>query len=126
MTSLLKTAASAASTLKQNKYVVWAPDYTDSGALGRRLAVREKHLSDTHESWKKGEMELGGGFLSTDENEGSSPPPLAGSVLIVYYPSIEDVKKRIERDPYWINNVWDKEKMVVRPILLFDGPSFKG
>lgn len=49
--------------------------------------------------------ELGGGFLSTDENEGSSPPPLAGSVLIVYYPSIEDVKKRIERDPYWINNV---------------------
>lgn len=21
---------------------------------------------------------------------------------------------------------WDKEKMVIRPILLFDGPSFKG
>jgi len=114
-------------------------------------------------------LELGGGYLSTEENSGSSPPPLAGSVLIVNFPSIEDVRKRIERDPYWTGNVvspslfsyvfvfvlgpvakegrkegkadverlkvvwfvglggqWDKEKMVIRPILLFDGPSFKG
>jgi len=48
MTSVLKTA------VKLNKYVVYAPDYAD--ALPRRLAVREKHLQDTHESWKKGEM----------------------------------------------------------------------
>ena len=30
------------------KFVIWAPDYTDVGALERRLAVRPRHLENAH------------------------------------------------------------------------------
>ena len=38
------------------KFVVWAPDYTDDGALQRRLAVRPSHLKNIQTLIRQGSL----------------------------------------------------------------------
>jgi hypothetical protein len=35
-------------------YMVWAPDYTDEGALARRMAIRPKHFVGVNKVIKQG------------------------------------------------------------------------
>ena len=39
-----------------HRFMVYAPDYTDDGAQGRRPAVREKHLADAQKSKDEGKL----------------------------------------------------------------------
>ena len=41
------TSSESSTEERTHVFVVWAPDYTDKGALARRLAVRELHLHQT-------------------------------------------------------------------------------
>lgn len=81
------------------QFLVTAYDGKDEGALGRRLAVREDHLKATAQMKAEGKTLFAGALV--DENE-----KMIGSVLIVNYPSREDVDKWLEVEPYMTNNVW--------------------
>lgn len=81
------------------QFVVTAYDGCDEGALERRLAAREEHLKATARMKAEGKTILAGALL--DENG-----KMIGSVVIVDFPSREELDKWLEVEPYMINNVW--------------------
>ncbi|KAJ8596360.1 hypothetical protein M405DRAFT_805494 [Rhizopogon salebrosus TDB-379] len=100
-------------------YMVWAPDYTDEGALGRRMAIRPKHFVGVNKVIKQGVLKAAGGLL-TPESEDADPQDrkFVGSALIYEAKSLEEARRLVEADVYWNENVWDKEKLVILPILM--------
>lgn len=46
---------------------------------------------------------------------------MAGSVMIYRYPTIEACWARIKGDAYWVEGVWDRERVVVREIIGAEG-----
>ncbi|CAK9783419.1 unnamed protein product [Cutaneotrichosporon oleaginosum] len=44
-------------------------------------------------------------------------PGMAGSVMILRFPTIGEAWARIKADKYWTGGVWDKDKVVVREII---------
>ncbi|KAF9244984.1 hypothetical protein BU15DRAFT_41479 [Melanogaster broomeanus] len=104
---------------RSHPYVVWAPDYTDEGALARRMAVRPKHFVTANKLIKQGILKVAGGLM-TPESQHAAPEDrkLVGSVLIYEAENIEAARKLVEQDLYWTENVWDKEKLVILPMIM--------
>lgn len=93
-----------ASSLQQ--FVVIAYDGTDGDALNRRLAVREAHLENTRKLKAKGNFVEGGAMLNDQGN-------MIGSVVIVGFPSRNELDLWLKNDPYVTGNVW--QKIEVKP-----------
>ncbi|KAG9316411.1 hypothetical protein JVU11DRAFT_2445 [Chiua virens] len=102
---------------RSHTYLVWAPDYTDEGALARRMAVRPKHFIRANKQIKQGILKVAGGLI-TPETQGHRGQKFVGSVLLYEANSIEDVRSLIKEDIYWTENVWDKEKLMIHPMLM--------
>ncbi|GJJ06889.1 hypothetical protein Clacol_001085 [Clathrus columnatus] len=102
-----------------HSFVLYAPDYTDEGALQRRLAVRGQHFATSHELRGKGVYGVAGGLLS-DDGVGAVDPAqkLIGSMIIINAGSLEEARKIAENDVYWTANVWDKERTTLVPFLM--------
>ena len=84
------------------QYIVLAYDAKDHQALERRLENRTKHLDEARKRMKSGELLFVSAIL--DDNE-----KMIGSLLVVEYESRERLYDEwISRDPYYINNVWEK------------------
>lgn len=67
---------------------------------------------------------FGRAFLSDDvaTKEAGKPSEdqlkgMAGSVMVLRFPTLDDAWARIKADKYWTGGVWDKEKVVVREII---------
>ncbi|KAI0029247.1 hypothetical protein K488DRAFT_56816 [Vararia minispora EC-137] len=102
---------------QKQTFVAWCPDYTDPDALSRRLAVRTAHLEGIKQTVADGSLKFGG-YTTAPESVGKPPGEhkINGSTMIFEAESVEEVRRRIEEDPYWAGNVWDKEKVDIRPI----------
>ncbi|KAI0628383.1 hypothetical protein C8Q77DRAFT_1162127 [Trametes polyzona] len=100
-------------------FAIYAPDQNDPGALQRRLALRQAH-KDGHE--RTGCMKFGGPLLTPNEALDVSDAPaekwMVGSFMVYEASSYAEAKKLVEEDPFWTGDVWDKEKTVIRPLLL--------
>ncbi|KAF9222597.1 hypothetical protein BS17DRAFT_783105 [Gyrodon lividus] len=107
------------SVRRSHPYMVWAPDYVDEEALARRMAVRPKHFVTANKLIKQGILKLAGGLV-TPESQDATPEDrkFVGSVLIYEAESIEAARKLVEQDLYWTENVWDKEKLVILPMIM--------
>ncbi|KAI6129435.1 hypothetical protein EDD16DRAFT_1545565 [Pisolithus croceorrhizus] len=107
------------STQNQQTYIVWAPDYTDEGALARRMAVRQKHFVTANKLIKQGILKVAGGLL-TPETQDAAPGnrKFVGSALLYEAENLEAVRKLVEQDVYWTETVWDKDKIVILPIIM--------
>ncbi|KAG8213748.1 hypothetical protein J3R82DRAFT_10454 [Butyriboletus roseoflavus] len=103
-------------------YLVWAPDHTDDEALARRMAVRPKHFISANKYIKQGILKVAGGLI-TPESQDAAPADkkFVGSVLLYEADSIEDVRKLVEQDIYWTENV---VSLVYKPIQL--DPKYPG
>jgi len=95
------------------QFLVTAYDGTDDKAIERRLAARDEHLKFTEEMKDKGNHLYAAAIM--DENE-----KMIGSVLIVDFPSREDVNKWLEAEPYVKGNVW--QNIDIKPCKV--GPMF--
>jgi len=89
-----------------NQYLVTAYDYTDAGALERRLAARAAHLEGAHQLRATGNLLIGGAILN-DEGQ------MIGSMMVVQFESIATLNAWKEQDPYVTQGVW--EKIEVQP-----------
>ncbi|KAI6169546.1 hypothetical protein EDD17DRAFT_1464103 [Pisolithus thermaeus] len=107
------------STQSQQTYIVWAPDYTDEGALARRMAVRQKHFVTANKLIKQGILKVAGGLL-TPETQDAAPGnrKFVGSALLYEAENLEAVRKLVEQDVYWTETVWNKDKIVILPIIM--------
>lgn len=81
------------------QFLITAYDGTDDKAIERRLAARDEHLKFTEAMKDKGNHLYAAAIM--DENE-----KMIGSVLIVDFPSREDVNNWLEAEPYVKGNVW--------------------
>lgn len=84
-------------------------DGTDNEALARRLNVREEHLAKIKKLKQKGECLAGGAIL--DE-----AGKMIGSVIIYEFPDRQSLDERLNDEPYFNDNVW--EKVEIHPFRL--------
>jgi uncharacterized protein YciI len=83
-----------------NQYIVTGYDYTDEGALERRMAVRPHHLDGAKELKASGNYVVGGALLN-DEGK------MIGSVLIVQFETEEELQAWQQREPYITQKIWE-------------------
>ena len=82
------------------QFIITALDGKDGGALDRRMAARPAHLEYAAKVIEAGKMLIGGAILDDDGK-------MIGSMLVVDYPSKEDVEKEyLANDPYVKGDVW--------------------
>ncbi|MDF2530436.1 MAG: YCII-related [Clostridia bacterium] len=83
------------------QFLVTGYDGTDDKAMERRLSVRESHMKLVDSMRKEGRHLYAAALL--DENE-----RMIGSVLIVDFPTREDLDKWLKIEPYVVGEVWKK------------------
>jgi len=93
-------------------FVVWAPYHTDPEALARRSVVRPEHLEGVKRLIANGSWKAGG--PASDPVSGEP----TGSMFVVEEENIASLRAILEKDAYWVNNVWDKERFEIKVITL--------
>lgn len=83
------------------QYIVTGFDGTDEKAMDRRLAVREEHLESVKKRFEAGEHLYGAAML---DDAGK----MIGSMMVVEYPSREELDKWLKNEPYVTGDVWRK------------------
>ena len=96
------------------QFLIIAYDGTDSEALSRRMAVRERHIALSNEAIKSNKQLFGTAILNEAGN-------MCGSVMVVDYPSREALDEWLLIEPYVTGNVW--QKIEIHPTKI--GPSFE-
>ena len=109
-------------------FIIWAPDYTAEDVLPRRQSLLQKHLEGIYALAAKGWFSAcsifnacsllyftqciaeSGGYTVTPETTTNPVPErkVTGSMLIVEDESVEAVRKLIEADCYWTENIVSK------------------
>ncbi|MDX9726696.1 MAG: YciI family protein [Bacteroidales bacterium] len=91
------------------QFLLVAFDGTDSGALERRMKVRQEHLDKIAVLKKKGNFVLGGAIL--DDNQ-----TMVGSMIIYEFPDRKALDESLKDEPYITGGVW--QKIDIRPYRL--------
>ncbi|AFD05837.1 YciI family protein [Solitalea canadensis] len=87
------------------QFLILANDYTDDGALDRRLSFRGAHLERVRKEKPKGTFIMGGAKLTEDNK-------MFGSMMIVDLPSVEAVHEWLSQDPYVKDKVWESYEVI--------------
>ena len=82
------------------QYLVTAYDYTDNGALKRRMDVRPHHLDGARELKANGNYVTGGAIL---DDEGK----MMGSIMILQFEDEEQLEAWKQSEIYITQNVWE-------------------
>lgn len=85
------------------QFLVLGYDGNDEQALSRRLAVREAHVALGNELRDKGHMLYGVAMLN-EHNQ------MIGSMLVVDFPSHEELDGWLKIEPYVFGDVWKEVK----------------
>ncbi|TFK45968.1 hypothetical protein OE88DRAFT_1668349 [Heliocybe sulcata] len=99
-----------------NVFFVYAPDRDDEEASQRRAEARLMHVQRAKELISKGVVKVGGALLNALAAE-TADKKVVGSAMILQAASMEEIKRLIEEDAYWVANVWDKDRIVILPFL---------
>jgi len=83
------------------QFIVTGYDGTDEKASERRFAVRDEHLNLANLMKNEGKFLYAAAIL--DENE-----KMIGSVMIVDFPTREELDQWLKIEPYVQGNVWQK------------------
>ena len=94
-----------------NQYLITAYDYTDTGALQRRMNVRPHHLDGVKELKEKGNYIVGGAILN-DEGK------MIGSVMILQFEIEEALASWKQNEPYITQKIW--ESVDIKPFRVAD------
>lgn len=91
------------------QFLLVAYDGTDSGALERRMKVRDDHFKKINLLKKTGEFLLGGAIL--DESG-----QMIGSMIVYDFPDRQTLDDELKDEPYLTGGVWEKTE--IRPFRL--------
>jgi uncharacterized protein YciI len=84
-----------------DQYIVTAYDYTDAGALERRMNVRPGHFDGARMLKKNGNFILGGAILN-DEGK------MIGSVMILQFETEAALEEWQQNEPYITQKIWER------------------
>ncbi len=93
------------------QYTLVAYDYTDDGALERRIACREKHLEGLRLLYRQGHFVSGGVMLNDDGK-------MIGSNAHFQFEDRQAMDAWLKTEPYVAERVW--EHIEIREIRLFN------
>lgn len=82
------------------QYLVTGYDYTDDGALDRRMGVRPHHLDGAVALKASGNYILGGAVLN-DEGK------MIGSVMVLQFETDEELEAWQKNEPYVTQKIWE-------------------
>lgn len=88
------------------QFLITGYDFTDAGALDRRMAVRPHHLDKGAEMRKTGNYIFGGAMLN-DEGK------MIGSVMVMQFETEEELEAWKQDEPYITQGIW--ESVDVKP-----------
>jgi uncharacterized protein YciI len=83
-----------------NQYLITAYDYTDNGALDRRMNVRPYHLDGAKKLKESGNFILGGAMLN---EEGK----MIGSVMILQFETEDGLETWKQNELYITQKIWE-------------------
>jgi len=83
------------------QFLIIGLDGTDSGALDRRMKVREAHIVLGDELVKSGNMWYGAALW--DDNG-----KMKGSMLLMDFESKQELQQWLDKEPYVTGDVWRK------------------
>jgi uncharacterized protein len=83
-----------------NQYIITAYDYTDAGALERRMKVRPGHFEEAKKLKANGNFITGGAFL----NEKGQ---MIGSVMIMQFETSGELETWKQSEPYITQKIWE-------------------
>ena len=83
-----------------NQYLITGYDYTDEGALERRMNIRPHHLDGAKALKETGNYVLGGAMLN-DEGK------MIGSVMVLQFENEEALEAWKQGEPYITQKVWE-------------------
>ncbi|MFD0764253.1 YciI family protein [Mucilaginibacter lutimaris] len=83
-----------------NQYLVTGYDYTDEGALERRMNIRPHHLDGAKALKESGNYVLGGALLN-DEGK------MIGSVMVLQFESEDGLEAWKQSEPYITQKIWE-------------------
>ena len=92
-------------------FLILAWDVEGDEGLARRDAARPAHGKSIRTQWEQGHVVLGAGILD-DENAAR------GSLVVVDYPTREDVDAYLASEPFVTHGVW--ARVEVHPLFLPD------
>ncbi|MBS1990157.1 MAG: hypothetical protein JSS86_18170 [Cyanobacteria bacterium SZAS LIN-2] len=81
------------------QFVVTGHDGTDQEAVARRLAKREEHLKAAEKMKVSGTLKFATALLDDDGK-------MIGSILVVDFPSREELDQWLKVEPYILGDVW--------------------
>lgn len=82
------------------QYLVTGYDYTDEGALDRRMGARPHHLDGAVALKASGNYVLGGAVLN-DEGK------MIGSVMVLQFETDEELEAWQKNEPYVTQKIWE-------------------
>ncbi|AMR32173.1 hypothetical protein A0256_12445 [Mucilaginibacter sp. PAMC 26640] len=82
------------------QYLVTGYDYTDDGALDRRMGVRPHHLDGAVALKASGNYILGGAVLNDDGK-------MIGSVMVLQFETDEELEAWQKNEPYVTQKIWE-------------------
>jgi uncharacterized protein YciI len=82
------------------QYLITGYDYTDDGALQRRMNVRPHHLDELKVLKEKSNYILGGAILDDDGK-------MIGSVMIMQFETEEELEAWKQSEPYITQKIWE-------------------
>jgi uncharacterized protein YciI len=83
-----------------NQYLITGYDYTDTGALQRRMNVRPHHFDEAKKLKENGNFIIGGAILDGDGK-------MIGSVMIMQFESEEELEAWKQSEPYITQKIWE-------------------
>jgi uncharacterized protein len=93
------------------QYLVTGYDYTDEGALERRMNVRPRHFDHAREMKAKGNFIIGGAILN-DEGK------MIGSTMLMQFETEEELEAWKQNEIYITGKIW--ERFDVKPFRVAD------
>jgi uncharacterized protein YciI len=86
---------------KMKQYLITGYDFTDEGALKRRMSVREDHLNGVRKLKAAGNYVLGGAMLSEDGR-------MIGSTMVLQFELPQELEAWRTSEIYITAKVWEK------------------
>jgi uncharacterized protein len=81
------------------QFVVIGHDGSDQEAVARRLSKREEHLQAAEKMKQAGTLKFATAILDDDGK-------MIGSIMVVDYPSRQDLDQWLKIEPYILGDVW--------------------
>lgn len=87
------------------QYIIIGQDGQDDGAPNRRSEARESHIAYSNIAAKSGEQIFAAAMLDQKANPN-------GSIMIVDFPTVDDVRKWLDTESYITGDVWKNVQIV--------------